>query len=430
MAKQQWRMFQLVVAAFVAIGAAQAFVVPLSVPPPSSLLHHSYSVLQGGCFATTNTDHQPLHYLLLRMQPPSTFRQSLDLFMSSTKQETDEDTTMGSSSPALTEEATAAEDEQMEFTAEEVKIIEALCAQGDEGGESESSSSPDRFQKIITDALPSLPPKLVLKLRQAQHNKKNSSIRRVATELNHLLELRMTNAKETLKSLLQAGEIRKLDNLIGQAARNGDLDVAFFNVLSYNLKDAALVEQGSTSSSSSSQEVQKETKENAAAAASRLQILQHIYTRCQEEVEKSIPPGSTLLNKLLRTREDAIRANLYRHYLTIPETNTIVTPDGKKVEIKSQTTAPKRALVSIDEFCTAIAQTVQQIRTMEQAHAGMDQVSAANMVETCRQIAKEARGILGAAYGVESKELKSFEASLQPIFRPTSAESPYIKGTD
>jgi hypothetical protein len=394
-------------------GGAQAFV-PVAVAPSSSIYSSAHQ--QGRILAETRV-HQP--HVKLRIIQPSL--RPAPLFMSTENAEE----MVISSSPPLTVK------EEVEFNDQEVKIIEELYAKA--GGELESSS--ERIQHCLTDALPNLAPKLVLKLRQAEnHSSNNKAIGRMATELNQLLELRMKNAKATLQSLLQAGEIRKLDNLIGKAARNGELDVSFFNVLSYNLKDAAM-EYSTTASSSMSSQEQVETQQDgendaaaSTAAASRLQILQHIYTRCQEEVEKNIPPGSTLLNKLLRTREDSIRANLYRHYLTIQETNTIVTPDGVKLEIKSQTTTPK-ALVSIDEFCSAIALAVQQVRTVEQAN-GMDKASAANMVETCRQIAKEARGILGQAYGVESTELQTFETSLQPVFRPTSTESPYIKGTD
>jgi hypothetical protein len=59
------------------------------------------------------------------------------------------------------------------------------------------------------------------------------------------------------------------------------------------------------------------------------QILKHIYTRCQEEVEKMIPPGMALLSKLLRTEQYTIRANLYRLYVTPRVSMTIETPDGK-----------------------------------------------------------------------------------------------------
>jgi len=156
--------------------------------------------------------------------------------------------------------------------------------------------------------------------------------------------------------------------------------------------------------------------------ASRVQILQHVYTRCQEEVEKNIPPGIALLNKLLRTEIDSIRANQLQHYLC-PQPNVITSPDGKEIELGSG----KRVLVEPKLLVDAIAQAVKQIRTVEQAGA-TDRTAAANMVESCRNVAKEARMVIGKNYGVESEELKEFEQGLQPVFRPESPESVYIQG--
>ena len=54
--------------------------------------------------------------------------------------------------------------------------------------------------------------------------------------------------------------------------------------------------------------------------------------------------------------------------------------------------------------------------------------TAAGLVESCRQVAIEARMAIGEAYGVDSDELKDFENGLQPVFRPDSGSSEYIKG--
>ena len=64
---------------------------------------------------------------------------------------------------------------------------------------------------------------------------------------------------------------------------------------------------------------------------------------------------------------------------------------------------------------------------MEKA-GGANREMAANMVEACRQEAREARIVIGEHFGRESDELQSFEESLQPIFRPESPSSPYMTG--
>jgi hypothetical protein len=66
---------------------------------------------------------------------------------------------------------------------------------------------------------------------------------------------------------------------------------------------------------------------------------------------------------------------------------------------------------------------------VEQA-GGANREMAATMVEACRTMAKEARIVIGEHFGRESEELIKYEEGLQPVFRPESPESPYIKGEE
>jgi hypothetical protein len=268
----------------------------------------------------------------------------------------------------------------VEFNKDEKEKIRSLHAKFEQ-------SEP---RKVLEESLKTMSPSLVYRIRQGVEDS-DPVIQKVASEVNELLEQQLKTATNTLKELLNAGEIRKLDSIIGRAQRDGRLDTAFFNVLTVNLQDAAKSEQALTEE----------------GVASRLQILQHIYTRCQEEVEKSIPPGLALLNKLLRTPQDSIRSNLYEHYLT-PQKTKITSPDGKEIELEGDG-AP---LVSLKDFVDAIAQTVKQIRTVETVGA-VARESAANMVESCRTVAKEARIVIGEKFGIESEELSFFESCLQ-----------------
>ena len=74
-----------------------------------------------------------------------------------------------------------------------------------------------------------------------------------------------------------------------------------------------------------------------------------------------------------------------------------------------------------------MATAVKQIRTVEKA-GGTDKATAAGLVESCRQVAIEARIAIGEVYGMDSEELKDFESGLQPVFRPSSATSEYMTG--
>jgi hypothetical protein len=252
----------------------------------------------------------------------------------------------------------------------------------------------------------------------SHHTNKKQKFQAISQALENMLNKKFEVARDTLAQLMNAGEIKKLDALIGKAARAQQLDVAFFQVLQMNMQDAALDAQ------QQQQENEGDTKEDESSTANRHQILQHIYTRCQEEVEKNINPGVALLSKLLRTGVESIRRNQLEHYLC-PQPTIITAPDGKQIELKNPQN--ERSLVDHQDFVTAIANAVKQIRTVEQA-GGTNRVEAADMVESCRQVAKEARIVIGERFGKESQQLKTFEDALMPVFRPSSPDSPFIRG--
>lgn len=287
--------------------------------------------------------------------------------------------------------------EGIEFTPDEISLLDDL----------QTKATESSLKEAIMESIPNFPPSLVIKLQQDPDSLADEKYHQIASELGNIMDETVNQAKDTLKELLDAGEIRKLDNLIGKAYREGRINVAFFNVLQANLQDAA---QGD------------EDEQVEEGSASRMSILTHIHTRCQEEVEKNIPPGVALFNKLLRTEQPSIRRNIYDHYLG-PKKTVIESPDGQKIELPGDG-AP---LVSHELFVTAIADAVKQIRTVE-ASGGTTKEAAANMVESCRSVAKEARIVIGETFGQESGELAAFEEGLQPVFRPPSSDSPFIKG--
>lgn len=244
----------------------------------------------------------------------------------------------------------------------------------------------------------------------------------LGTALQTVLNTRLKSGREMLATLLNSGEIRKLDSTIGKAAKDGKLDMSFFSVLSMNIKDAAVAnsENGGSAATTptlAAGEGQEEVEgeEGQPTGANRLQILQHIYTRCQEELEKNVDPGMGLLNKLLRTEISSIRSNQLNHYLG-PQATSITSPDGQVIELAGSTAKP---MVSHKEFTDALSSTVDQIRTLESA-GGTDRLSAMNLVESVRQVAMEARGVLVDAFGEGSEVVGEFQRDLQPVFRPGS----------
>lgn len=247
------------------------------------------------------------------------------------------------------------------------------------------------------------------------------TLRTVGLALERVLDTRLQSGRDLLRELLECGELRRLDAAIGRASREGKLDMAFFTVLNMNVNDAHTNDNDDGVATAVTRTVDMENQSDTAApstppspAATRLSILQHIYTRCQEEVEKTVDPGVALLNKLLRTDVDSIRTNQLRYYLCPQDTNIIVTPDGQTLDL-----GQKPAEVGLDRFVDALAAAVRQIRAVEDA-GGADRRTAAGLVEDCRQVAIEARNVVATEFGAQSAELQSFQDRLQPVFRPSA----------
>jgi len=299
---------------------------------------------------------------------------------------------------------------ESQLSSQEQSLIDEIWTEATKGQENETLG----LAAMVESKLSTIPAGLIVTLRQfvastspedVGGNEMASRARAVGLALSTVLDAKLEISRDVLQSFMQAGEIRKLDSLIGKAAREGKLDSSFFTVLSMNLKDA----------------YEKESKEQEEGEANRMSILQHIYTRCQEEMEKQAPPGVGLLHKLMRTEQAAIRRNQLEHYLGLPEQKTISTPDGKTLQLQSG----GKALVPPNELASAIQDSVKQVRSLERSGA-TSREAAAYVVEQTRNIAKEARIVVGELYGVESQELIGFEDSLMPVFRPSPGDSEYM----
>lgn len=298
---------------------------------------------------------------------------------------------------------------------EELNVISTI-AQQDEAS----------LSTFLMSKLSQMPANTILVLRNAADGEfpnditddQKKDLETVGKALVDIMDSQLKSGRDLLETLLGCGEIRKLDGAIAKALKENKLDMAFFTVLNMNLRDATIEAQEIGASIKPSEDGEIGSGENPG----RLQILQHIYTRCQEEVEKTVSPGVGLLNKILRTEQTSIRANQLRHYLCPQAPKTIKSPDGKEVELGGSD-----ALVPPSELISALQNAVKQIRTVEKS-GGADKAAAAGLVESCRQVAIEARLAIGESYGTDSEELKEFEIGLQPVFRPDSPESEYIQG--
>lgn len=308
-----------------------------------------------------------------------------------------------------------------ELTPDELNLISTIATS--------DTSSLDQF--LMTN-LSNMPSHVTLTLRNAAEGnfpsyksttltkEQCSHLQSVGKALVEIMDVNLQAGRDLLQSFLGCGEIRKLDAAIGKAMKEDKLNMGFFTVLNMNIRDAAMEQVDEGGGLSKTEEGEFSTGDNA----NRYQILQHIYTRCQEEVEKVVSPGSGLLNKLLRTEQSSIRSNQLSHYLCPQAPKTISSPDGTSVELPGS-----KALVKPSELIEALKNAIRQIRTVEKTGT-VDRAAAVGLVESCRQIAIEARFAIGEGYGVDSEELKEFEVSLQPVFRPESAESEFIAGVE
>ena len=147
-----------------------------------------------------------------------------------------------SSAPEMTEMDAAQKRETPTLTTEDKLFITTIYT-GTKG-------NIDAMENSIAANLESMPPRLVVALQMAVEKgewKDESESEEFETQmiamgeaLQNVLDVRLRGGRELLAELLNSGEIRKLDSLIGKSAKEGKLDMSFFSVLSMNMRDAKL----------------------------------------------------------------------------------------------------------------------------------------------------------------------------------------------
>ncbi|GMH85100.1 hypothetical protein TrVE_jg14217 [Triparma verrucosa] len=281
------------------------------------------------------------------------------------------------------------------------------------GGELKGDPLREEVASIMRSASPddnSLTPSMLEQL------KTNSPS--VYQALDDLQNASLERGMSTLKTLLDSGEVRALDKNIANSAKNGLLDEGFFRVININIEQARKEEEEEKAAG-------LVASEETATVTTRFQILSHILTRCQEEMEKLISnetPATALVVKLLRTEDKNIRGNLLKNSLAPPASKGIVV-DGVEISPPSGTKGGSggggKALVSIEDFVASVTDIVQKVRGMKDEEA-VDLTASVNIIESLRQISIEGRAVVMEAFEEGSEELKTVEGALQEVFRPGS----------
>ena len=211
-----------------------------------------------------------------------------------------------------------------------------------------------RLAELVADNFDALDAPTMEKLQGGDADAAN----RVFGAINAETERRMAAAKDKLEEILDAGELLEMDRRLMSLFKRGGADVPFLMCLNANANAA---DEGSD----------------------KRMVLEHLYTRAQEELEKKADPAKAVLHKLNRTPDKAIRDNVLHHYLA-PQTE-LITPDATVIPLDK----PIPPRVTPEAFAGAIDDTVAQLRGLD---ADGDLIRA--NIEQCRQIAIEARGIL------------------------------------
>ena len=236
------------------------------------------------------------------------------------------------------------------------------------------------------------------------------------------VQARMERARTSLAELLATGELRALDARLAKMAKDGELTVQFMMVLNMNLASAAAEEAKAAEEGGGGGAAAEEGAEGAAPAASQSQVLRHVASRAQEELEKIQAvefPARALLHRLCRTDVPAVRANLASHYLT-PQREGIQLPDGRVLPPPEGTSGGLKPLVEPAEFATAMGVAVEQLRALD-----VDGQAVTEAIDDIRMVAKEARLALVQAHGgEEAPEVIEFQDMLTPVFQPGAAAAP------
>eukprot|EP00931_Biecheleriopsis_adriatica_P111315 TRINITY_DN8567_c0_g1_i1.p1 TRINITY_DN8567_c0_g1~~TRINITY_DN8567_c0_g1_i1.p1 ORF type:complete len:369 (+),score=85.27 TRINITY_DN8567_c0_g1_i1:25-1131(+) len=142
--------------------------------------------------------------------------------------------------------------------------------------------------------------------------------------------------------------------------------------------------------------------------AEYLKVLMHLNTVISEELEKKLSRVRGLLNKLLRIEDEGIRNNILRHHLEpmeVPGAPDLDGDGGDKL---------MAALVPPSRLAPAISQLVRDVDRQMVAVLGPDDDARYETMERIRQVAKQARLVIGEVYG--EGEMNTFGADLTPAF--------------
>jgi len=251
------------------------------------------------------------------------------------------------------------------------------------------------LEAAVDENFASLGPEQIaqLQIKVAEDPSPDNPANALGDALQVCMQRRMESSKELIMELLD----HKKMNIMGDVQRvlkKAENPLPLLMVLQINIQQA-----------------QEEGDED------KLRALMHIYTVMNEEMEKKVSKVQALLNKLLRMEDPNVRENILRHHLQPAE---VAAPPGLD-DFDDEPSAPtlSAALVPPERLAKGIAELVAKVDQSLQAALGEDNTERFETLEKVRQVAKDARRIIGDIYG--DGEMNSFSADLTPTFHTLMA---------
>ena len=254
----------------------------------------------------------------------------------------------------------------------EESLLPELLELGAEGGSALEARIEEVFSQVSPDDLSALRMKV-----SDPEAPDHAAAQRVGDAIQVAMTRRLTDAKDVLEDLINKAD-GDVNLLIRKMLKSVESPLPVLMVLQLNIVEA---------------------QQNA--DGERLRVLMHISTVMQEELEKKASRVRGMLNKLLRIEDEQIRNNILRDQLT-------------PVEVAGGGSSLMAAMVPPERLAPAIASLVQEVDRQMVAVLGPDDESRYETMERIREVAKQARIIIGEVYG--QGMMDTFSADLTPAF--------------
>eukprot|EP00439_Symbiodinium_sp_Y106_P077733 s938_g16.t1 len=240
------------------------------------------------------------------------------------------------------------------------------------------------FAQVSPDDLSTLRAK-VSDPQDADHD----AAQRVGAAIQVAMEKRLASAKVVLEDMISNAD-GDVNVLIRKTLRKVESPLPLLMVLQLNIAEAQ--QQGD---------------------GDKLRVMMHISTVMQEELEKKASRVKAMLNKLLRIEDENIRSlgaernNILRDQLTPVEIAGAPDLDGSGGQLMA-------AQVPWERLAPAIESLVKDVDRQMVAVLGPDDNARYETMDRIREVAKQARLIIGDVYG--QGPMDQFSADLTPAF--------------